>query len=451
MRFEEENGFRLMLCCYKYISFAVIFAVIFCFSPINNALSLTIPAPTIVAVDISGTNLDEPSISGLTQSGTNIMIYIDGQYVGEANINHKDTATDSFYFKVIDSLDAGQHTVMAIAKDSTSLVLSPPSIEAVFYIKPLPAPTLIQPNESAVTGKIKPLITGLTASNSFVHIFIDGIYNGKTQNLTHESGTANFAYKPFLNLSVGPHTVWAMTEDENGRKSQPSNLLNFNIEEPMPAPILFTPVVNNRTVYNQPFIVGLAKNDSLIKVYIDQQLDGQFRAENHQSGVANFAYKPFLPLTNGKHMVYTEAIDSRGKVSCWSNIVYFEIVRSIQPAITKEAAEETAAVEVLPEILESEEEAKPVQEEVKEEKTGEEVSKIEELLQEPEEEATGETGLIDESREQQGKLKWNLIIFILFLVAVIAWIFWVNRELIKERREKNKEEKNKTIVSKDKK
>ncbi len=56
----------------------------------------------------------------------------------------------------------------------------------------------------------------------------------------------------------------------------------------------------------------------------------------------------------------------------------------------------------------------------------------------------GKSGMVDESKEMQGKLKWNLIIFILFLIAVIVWIFWVNRELIKEKREQNKktEEKN---------
>ncbi len=50
-----------------------------------------------------------------------------------------------------------------------------------------------------------------------------------------------------------------------------------------------------------------------------------------------------------------------------------------------------------------------------------------------------DTGIVSESKERLSKLRWNLFVFILFLVAVIAWIFWVNRELIKERQDENKE------------
>jgi hypothetical protein len=61
---------------------------------------------------------------------------------------------------------------------------------------------------------------------------------------------------------------------------------------------------------------------------------------------------------------------------------------------------------------------------------------LETILNSEDDSETGEQGLLDESQNNQGKLEWNLIIFLLFLAAVIAWIFWVNRELIKERREK---------------
>ncbi|MCX6796097.1 MAG: hypothetical protein NTW06_01215, partial [Candidatus Falkowbacteria bacterium] len=50
------------------------------------------------------------------------------------------------------------------------------------------------------------------------------------------------------------------------------------------------------------------------------------------------------------------------------------------------------------------------------------------------------SGLINESKEQQGKLKWNLLIFILFLIALVVWVFWVNKELIKEKKAQAKKE-----------
>ena len=65
---------------------------------------------------------------------------------------------------------------------------------------------------------------------------------------------------------------------------------------------------------------------------------------------------------------------------------------------------------------------------------------IEEILRINNIEGEKDTGLINESKEKQGKLRWNLFIFILFLIAVIVWIFWVNRELIKERQAQNKDD-----------
>jgi len=441
MRFKGGKRLIFMFKNHKYYFLLVIFALIFNLLFFHCSLAAIIKAPIIIEIDQGeAKKLARPLITGLTQLGTEVMIYIDGEYVGLAEINRENTKTDNFYFQLAKALSAGQHTVTAIAQDRTSLVLSPLSEEFEFYIPSLPAPTLIKPNEQTVTGKVKPLITGLTVNGSLAHIYIDGVYNGKTEILTHSSGTANFAYVPFLNLGVGQHTAWAIAEDESGRKSQISNVLNFRIEEPLPAPTLFTPVVNKSTNYQQPFIVGLAKNNSLIKVYIDKQLNGQFQVENHQSGTANFAFQPFSPLAEGNHLVYTEAVDSRGKVSCWSNIVYFRVARSIQPTITEKAAEEAKEeIKVLSETL-SEEAVQPIGELKKEEAVTE---GIEEFIQPSESEEAEETGLIDESKERQGKLKWNLIIFILFLVAVIAWIFWVNRELIKERRIKNIQDKDK--------
>ena len=49
-------------------------------------------------------------------------------------------------------------------------------------------------------------------------------------------------------------------------------------------------------------------------------------------------------------------------------------------------------------------------------------------------------GMINEGKSNQGKLKLSLVLFILFLVGVVAWLLWVNRELVKERRAQNEAE-----------
>jgi len=453
----------------RFFLFCLIFLLFFI--AVNQVQAQVVSEPTIIEVKAWG--LAKPLVTGLTSAGTEVLIYIDGVYAGLADINQSGSETDDFYYRHDVALPEGTHKIMAIARDKVSLVLSAPSPEYDFVASSLPAPTMIEPDRDTVTGKVKPLIKGLTLSGTFVRVYIDGVYNGKTDVLIHDSGTANFAYRPFLNLSRGWHVAWAIAEDESGAKSKISNILNFRIEEPMPAPTLFTPVVNSQTIYSRPFIVGLAKNDSLIKVFIDHKLDGQFRITNHDSGTANFAYQPFQFLTKGRHLVYATATDNRGKESRWSNIIYFTVKQPDIAHAAQEKKQETVVKIEEPEsalkepiavispesgtVEEADQEPKaesvvtPVKQEpsddiqVKEEADKEIADEeIKELIEEGVEEEEVTTGLINEGEERQGKLRLNLIIFIAFLLGVIAWIFWVNRELIKERRAQAEEGKNET-------
>ena len=441
----------------KHLLFLLVVLIFFVFIPISFLYAKTGNAPIIISVEqMGGEYLNRPLIKGLTPLNTEVMVYIDGVYTGEAHVNEENTQTNNFYFQPVEAIDPGEHIVSAVAKDKTSLALSSFSNEIAFNTNHLlPAPTLIEPNEDTITGCVKPLIKGLTHNNTLVHVFIDGIYNGKTGILKHESGTANFAYKPFLNLNVGKHTAWTVAEDLVGKKSEKSNVLYFTIKEPLPAPIVYSPVVNSNTVYNRPFIVGLAKNDLIINVYIDHKLNGSFKVKNHESGTANFAYKPFLSLSSGNHLVYITAKDVQEKESRWSNLIYFNIARPIAPAISPEAAVEEPIVKsdeievkgepdsFFKEPVSPPEESESGQIDILDEEaatTDDEVmDEIGEILQQPEP-GEEETGAINETKERQSKLNLNLIIFILFLVAIIIWIFWVNRELIKERRIQSEKE-----------
>ncbi len=386
----------------------------------SRAQNQDIAAPTILKAGVSEpANPGKLMILGVTPAGTEVLIYLNGNYIGLANTNASEGITDDYNFSYPNYLSEGTYSVMAIARDKISLVMSAPSVEASFKILPLPAPTLIEPNEKQAIGKVKPLIKGLTLSNSYIKVFIDGQYNGKTEILQHESGTANFAYKPFLNLTIGWHQAYVIAEDLSGRKSPASEVLNFLVEAPMPAPTLFEPVVNNKTTKDKPFIVGLAKNDSLIKIYIDQELTGQFQVKNHQSGTANFAFLPPKALTAGKHLVYATATDSRGKESAWSNFKHIDLSAVAEQAPTSDQAVKTDPV---------------AKQEAEDDKTA---PPIETDRLTVEKQTSGEASeSSSETAKPKAKSKINLIIFIVFLVGVIGWIFWVNRELIKEKQAK---------------
>jgi len=341
--------------------------------------------------------------------------------------------------------------------------LTAPIGEISLAVDLLPAPILIAPNQTTITAKVKPLIIGLTQSGSLVKVYIDDVYNGKTEILYHDSQTANFAYRPFLNLSRGWHKVYALAEDSSGRTSQISEVLYFKIELPMPAPTMLKPVVNKKTSSSRPFIVGLAKNDSKIKVYIDKKYDGEFTVKNHDSGTANFAYQPVKPLIRGSHLVYAVAIDKRGKESSWSNLVYFSARNSaITQAAAAEESQAAARIEE-PKTAAKTDEAVPVisgSSGVIEKKSTEsaasepeeQLDAIKQLSQPDQaslekiknllgadmgEKATTGQGMINEGRLNQGKIKLSVAVFILFLIGVVAWLLWVNRELIKERRTQN--------------
>jgi hypothetical protein len=434
----------------KYIigSLALIVFLI-CLLPFNNLHALGVTAPTLLKIE-------NGRVLGLAHINSEVMIYVDGSYVANADMGKSNTETNNFVYVLSEKISVGHHVLEALAKDKTSLLLSIFSNPINFYIKDLSAPTMIEPDENTITGKVKPFVTGLTVNNTKVHFFVDGVYNGKTEFLNHESGTANFAYRPFLNLEPGAHNVWTIAEDVNGRKSSPSNVLYFNIEKQLPSPTIFKPVVNQHTNIEQPFIVGLAKNYSKIKVFIDHKLDGEFMVENHPSGTANFAYRPFSFLTSGNHLVYTSAVDSRGKESRWSNVVYFFVPGPIVLASEfTQTEEEEPVISEVPEAM-KEKEVKEVKVEEKiNQKQEEKQSKkddgsiesvdinedVESIIQYNGDEEKDELGSLNEGKESQNALKMNLVIFLAFLLAIIAWIFWVNRELIKERRENSEENK----------
>lgn len=436
---------------YKRIFFVFVAFILGCFLAVNTVKAAVVGTPTVV--EISGcacTTSAKPLVTGLTQKGTEVLIYLDGKFSNLATVNTKGTATDNFYYR-FNSLSAGEHKITFIARDKTSLVLSAPTKEyclssgykaekqvvsqPVFI---LAAPTIFAPNEKTITANTKPLIKGVAKSGTIVHVYIDGIYNGRTERLEHKSGAAGFVYKPFLNLSRGQHTIKAVSEGPDGKKSK-ATYMAFTIEKPMPAPTLIKP--KNQSVYTPTnfLLTGLAKNDSVIKVYLDHKVVRTFKVKNSPSGTAHFYYLPTGSLTRGAHMVYATAIDARGKASSWSEVRYFRVY---EPEISAGASETTTAAKPSQEVSKND----AVKEKAVEENKGvaQEATTTGGAVAGGEKITNGDGSVLGEGTTQventNKKIPLNLIIFIVFLIGVIIWIIWVNRELIKERRQEKIEE-----------
>lgn len=320
----------------------------------------------------------------------------------------------------------------------------------------LPAPTIVQPTRSSVIVDRKPLITGLTITESRVLFYIDGVFNGQTAILKHPSGTANFAYRPFLNLSRGYHSLTVVALDAEGRKSRISRV-DFEVQHPMPAPTMLKPVVNRKSVPARPFIVGLAKNESRILIYVDNKQQSNFLVKEHPSGTANFAFQPAANLKPGWHKIYAYAQNYQGKISIPSRPVYY-LVAAKKPRIAQGASDQKTAPERIKDQVRKDA-VVDVSEENGPKKIDDKALKIdikrlekdkvrnvnepkdddlEKILNEvnSQENASG-TGQMDENRNSQSRLKLNIFIFVLFLVGIIVWIVWVNKEMIRERKNQN--------------
>ncbi|MFA6393597.1 MAG: hypothetical protein WCW25_01875 [Patescibacteria group bacterium] len=419
----------------------------------------TVNSPIIEEVRKGAENtLSLPMITGTTDLGTDALIYIDGTYRGTGVANILLGQKYRFFYQERVSLSEGVHSVMVVAKNKTTLELSSPSTTVQFIVPaiptptptptpvPTPAPTILSPNPATRTGNTREIIKGLTKSGTRVHIYIDGIHDGQTKTVYHASGTGAFYYKPFLDLSRGEHKVWAVAEDIYGNKSKVSSFINFRIEYPLPAPTMIRTVVNKNTTPIRPFITGVAKNNSEVVVYIDNRPDGAFIVKNHPSGTANFAYKPSYDLSKGiTHKIQARAIDIHGKESILSNPLYYLYPR---PAV-KAAPVAPKKISGTPKIIAP----KPSQPEDKKTTPPTETAKAPAATSTEEKKPASGTNnslnnLLNGNEVSEevstssvlstitSKLSLNLIIFLVFLAGVIGWIFWVNRELARERKER---------------
>ena len=164
-------------------------------------------------------------------------------------------------------------------------------------------------------------------------------------------------------------------------------------------------------------VSGLTQKNTDIVVYVDDEFIGMADVKVEESGTDNFNINLTGLLEAGDHQLKVAAKDKESlSLSGFSQVEKFKVSeeRKKQPAITKLAVSENAEIgdKVSPAVEQS-----VVTESKESEQVGNKVSKK--------------------------ALYWNLAIFSFFLVAVIAWIYFVNRELEKEKALKIEEESKK--------
>lgn len=310
----------------------------------------------------------------------------------------------------------------------------------------LPTPTVYAPVQDFSTVDASLLITGVTFNNTTVAVYIDDAFNGYAAVKNDESGVASWAYQPYLPLKPGAHTVFTRAEEPNSdRRSSLSESIDFNVLLPYPAPTLDQPVVNSETNYQKPWVVGLSKNDSKVRIYLDGKYDGELNVVNDPSGIASFRYMPSEGLSIGDHEVYAIAVDDNGKESKSSSTMALEIsIPQVTNVVPTTQASQTSSNKVSIEATDGTEER--IEEEITELKVIEESS---EESDEPEE-VTGESSAEEDSSPTKQAVGWGI------LGVLLVGIVYQRRGTIARVFKKKKDDSNSSsdsnvqVITKDK-
>ncbi len=200
---------------------------------------------------------------------------------------------------------------------------------AMFFVTPVqakvPTPQIYNVVHSA-ENSFRPWVIGWTPNEVEVEIFMDDVSQGMAKVVKDKSGTASFGWSPQSDLALGWHE-FRVRGKYHDDYSELGGVIGYKVSQPTPAPTIFAPEEYDDYI----LIKGLIKNDSVVKVYIDDKLVADFVVPNHPSGTTNWWYKA-KGLLNGVHEVYAVAYDSTGKPSKKSQIINF---KTEQQKITK--------------------------------------------------------------------------------------------------------------------
>lgn len=201
------------------------------------------------------------------------------------------------------------------------------------------APTLVQPAQHRAVDNGSSVITGVAPTGTRVAVYIDDTFNGYATTVSTKNGVQSFKYTPFLPLTVGSHTVMTRAEDvANNVRSKKSRITHFTVEPAYPSPTLLTPVVNEDTTWQQPWIVGVAPSGATVEVWIDGTLNGSTTASTDASGTGNFRYAPFVSLTSGSHKVKAVAATTRPDGTVRKSTKSEERVIRVTPPVAAEGS-----------------------------------------------------------------------------------------------------------------
>jgi hypothetical protein len=115
-----------------------------------------------------------------------------------------------------------------------------------------------------------------------------------------------FRQRALMNLCIGGFALFFLLCAHTAQAREHPCADPFDCLVPTPTVIL--PSIERTFVSSRAVVItGLSWNQTKVDVYIDGVYNGRAELRTDPSEVGNFVYRPFVPLTSGKHSVYTVA------------------------------------------------------------------------------------------------------------------------------------------------
>lgn len=203
----------------------------------------------------------------------------------------------------------------------------------------LSQPQITSPKNEQKFGKPKPVVSGKVEFGDEALVFIDEVFNGVAPITDRK-----FAYRPFLPLASGRHTVTVVARDKKSGEKSAAAVVTFVITT-NPAPTLLAPKAGTRLGQSRVWVGGVTKNNSRVKVLVDQKEYGWAKVMNHKSGTASFSLE-LKGLALGEHTVLAMARDKFGKDSFLSQPLAIKVLpKTPTPVLRRPVVNANAGIE----------------------------------------------------------------------------------------------------------
>jgi len=275
-----------------------------------------------------------PTLSGKAEAGSTVVIYDNGQKIGEARAD----ANGDWTFTPATPLAEGDHsfTVQAIDVAGNASELSQAwdiVIDITAPVDPVndgqgPGISAIIDDHGTVQGPIEkggvtddttPTFKGTGEPGDTIIILDKGEKIGEVA--VDEDG--NWEFTPKTELEDGSHEITVVIQDPAGNQSKSSAPWEFNVDTQAPdAPTIGSVyddvgVITGEVAFGKttddttPTLSGKAEAGSTVVIYDNDQKIGEARADTN----GDWTFTPATELTEGEHSFTVQATDAAGNTS----------------------------------------------------------------------------------------------------------------------------------------